>query len=99
MLPALFPSISPMIGLLPKTRTSPYSFRPYLPARPPIWLISAVLIVRKVLPSNFSVSAKITRLIGREIPRPMASVATTMFVSPEVYLRTSLRLASGGKAP
>ena len=68
------------------------------PARPPIWLISAVLMLRNCRPSNFSVSAKTTRLMGREMPRPMASVATTMLVSPEVYFRTSLRRASGGRA-
>ena len=79
--------------------TSPMSYIPYLPARPAICLISAVFRSLACVPSNFLVSQNMIRLIGSDMPIPIASVATTTLVSPAVNLRTSSRLDTGGNAP
>ena len=55
---------------------------PYRPARPAIWRISSGFRGRRSTPSNFSVSMKMTRRMGRFSPMPMASVDTIYFIFP-----------------
>ena len=93
------PSASSTISGAAMVRTSPLSYMPKRPARPAICLISLPYRVLSSSPSNLVSSLKITLLIGREIPMPMASVETTTVFSPPANFRTSSRLEAGGRAP
>ena len=62
--------------------TQPLLYMPNRPARPAICLISSGRSSRRSTPSNFSVSMKMIRRMGRLSPMPMASVETIYSISP-----------------
>ena len=79
--------------------TYPQSYIPLLPARPAICLISYSLSCLLCAPSNLDMFINTIRLIGRLTPRPIASVATTTFVSPDKNISNCLFLICGGRLP
>ena len=77
----------------------PFSYRPRLPALPTICCISAGLSSLVSVPSNLLISRNTSLSIGRFIPIPMASVATTTSVSPALNLLASSCRTSYGRFP
>ena len=79
--------------------TYPWSYIPFLPALPAICLTSLMLRNLLDLPSNFFDSVNIILLIGRFTPIPIASVHTTILLSPFKNLATSAFRTLYGSEP